>query len=238
MNLPEPGTHPARALAAAVYENDNQTLVLCLQVETLSDPPARLRAYQSLTTKDGAINTRCIANLRSAFPGWDGTDPFWFETADLGAYEVDIVVEHEDGRDGNTYAKVAWINPRGGRGAALPKSGDRNAILAKYGSRFRALAGGAAAPAPKPPPPPAPPAADPPADAPEDAPPQAEPPRTAEMQDCWRKLCEKNPGKDRAALTQIWWQVIKSVGGEKPQGDFTAEDWGRVLTAVEDDLPF
>ena len=240
-----PGTHIACATQAAVYENANGTLVLCLDLEVRADPPARLKGYQSLTTRDGAINTRCVESLRQCFPEWDGTDPFWFEDADLTGREVEIVVEDEvSDRDGKTYSKVAWINPPGGRGGgAMPASGNRAAILSKYGSRFRALAGGApAAPkaaAPAPAEVPAEPAQV--EDAGDDSPPA--PPEDAapavDMAACWRAFCDASPHKERAALNKAWWNLLKEAVPGKQQGDFSPADWGRVLHTIRGaQLPF
>lgn len=232
------GTYAARPTQAAVYENTNGTLVLCLDLEVRAEQPARLKGYQSLTTKDGALNTRCLESLRQCFPDWDGADPFWFEDADLTSYELSVVVEDEvSDRDGKTYNKVAWINPPGGRGgAAMPASGNRSAILAKYGARFRALAGGtpAKAPAPK-----AAPEADaPPAEGPAEPEPEGGP-RVSDMAACWRKFAEACPQKDRPSLNKAWWAVLKETVPGKQQGDFAPEDWGRVLDAIEGaQLPF
>ena len=243
-----PGTYNACATQAAVYENDKGTLVLCLDLEVHSDPAARLKGFQSLTQRDGALNSRCIASLRECFPEWDGADPFWFEDADIAGRELSVVVEDEvSERDGKTYSKVAWINPLGGRGGgAMPASGNRAAILAKYGARFRALAGGvparpAAAPTPKPAPETAAPEPAPVED--DGAPVPGEEPeggaRTADMQECWRAFCEACPYKDRQAVTKAWWATLKDTVPGRQQGDFTAEDWGRVMLAIEGaQLPF
>jgi hypothetical protein len=243
----QPGTYNACATQAAVYENNNGTLVLCLDLDIRSDPPVRLKGFQSLTTKDGALNSRCIASLRECFPEWDGADPFWFEDAVIAGRELSVVVEDEvSDRDGKTYSKVAWINPPGGRGGgAMPASGNRAAILAKYGSRFRALAGGvpakpaaspaAAAPAPTPqgPAPVEDDGAPEPGDEPEGG------ARTSDMQESWRAFCEACPHKDRPTINKAWWATLKDTVPGKQQGDFTPEDWGRVMLAIEGaQLPF
>lgn len=238
-----PGTYNACAAQAAVYENTNGTLVLCLDLDLRSDPPVRLKGYQSLTTKDGALNTRCLESLRQCFPDWDGADPFWFEDADLSDCDLSVVVEDEvSDRDGKTYNKVAWINPPGGRsGGAMPASGNRATILAKYGSRFRALAGGVpakpAAPMPQPAAPRPAPVEDAGAAAPPDEPDGGA--RASDMTECWRAFCEACPHKDRATINKAWWATLKDTVPGRQQGDFTPGDWGRVMNAIEGaQLPF
>jgi hypothetical protein len=254
----QPGTYAACATQAAVYDKPNGPLVLCLELAVRSDPPVRLKGYQSFTTKDGALNSRCIASLRECFPEWDGTDPFWFKDADLASQELSVVIEDEvSDRDGKTYSKVAWINPPGGRGGgAMPASGNRAAILAKYGARFRALAGGvpakpaaapaAAAPAPTPPGPACPAKLEERSGAPVEDDGGSEPgdepeggARTSDMQECWHAFCEACPHKDRATISKAWWATLKDTVPGKQQGDFTPEDWGRVMLAIEGaQLPF
>ena len=136
------GTYAARPGQARVYENDNGSLVLCLEVQIDGGPV--LKSYHTLAKADGTLMTRTIDNLK-AWSGWDGTDPFWFADNDLTGFAVEVVIENQPGRTDPTrmYPTVKWVNPPGGgAGGGMAESGDRRTILAKYGGKLRANAGG------------------------------------------------------------------------------------------------
>ena len=141
MNIQD-GTYAARPGQARVYENDNGSLVLCMEVQIEGGPV--LKSYHTLAKADGTLMTRTIDNLK-AWSGWDGTDPFWFADNDLTGFAVEVVIENQPGRTDPTrmYPTVKWVNPPGGGGGGgLAESGDRRTILAKYGGKLRANAGG------------------------------------------------------------------------------------------------
>lgn len=147
MNIAD-GTYAARPGAASVYESDKGALVLALVVSIENGP--ELKSYHTLVNRDGSINTRTVENLK-AWSGWDGVDPFWFMANDLSGVDVEIVLVNEPGfQDPNKlFPKVKWVNPPGG-GHKMPGCADRSAILAKYGAKFRAVAGGVPCPAGRP----------------------------------------------------------------------------------------
>ena len=64
------------------------------------------------------------------------------ETADSNAFETYIELGEillETGDKGGVYFKSQWLNPLGG-GMKTPVAADRRSVLAKYGSKFAALA--------------------------------------------------------------------------------------------------
>ena len=145
------GTYAARPGQARVYENDNGSLVLCMEVQIEGGPV--LKSYHTLAKADGTLLTRTIDNLK-AWSRWDGTDPFWFADNDLTGFAVEVVIENQPGRTDPTrmYPTVKWVNPPGGgAGGGMAESGDRRTILAKYGGKLRANAGGVAVGAVAPP---------------------------------------------------------------------------------------
>lgn len=238
--FPEPGTYNAKAHEGTVYETDGGALMAAFNFRI--DEERSIVGYFCLASKSGEIQQKTVQSLREAF-GWDGVDPFWLADNDLSGIDVEIVVEMEQGQDGQYRPRVRWVNKPGG-GHGMPQSGDRRAILAKYGARFRALSGGAPVkpqptqrqPAPQsqpdpgaviPPqsrPPVAPPA---PRSAPK-TPPPAGP--TATLQEAWDAICHAEAasmlGED--AITNAWYEIVNTITGGKEQGDCTPQDWGRV----------
>ena len=231
--LPTVGTHTAHAGERSVYESQSGALMLALRCEV--DPNTAIVSHQCLMQKDGTPNQRTLDTLRQVF-GWDGTDPFWLVDTDLSAVEFDIVVE-PDSYEGKNTVRVAWINPKGSSHGGPLKSGDRTTILAKYGAKFRAVAGPqpvARAAAPKPQSPAAPPAPRPAAPAPRPPQPPNVPVAGASMEDAWKAFCNAPgaPANDQDTLTAKWYALVADLGGGRPQAELTREDWGRIKTAA------
>ena len=204
--------------AASVYENDKGSLVLCMEIDVQGE---MLRYYAAIATQDSGINTRTVANLKAMF-GWDGQDPFWFvdHGADYAEREVSALIEMKAGTRGDTmFANIKFLDPPGGGsgGGQMPESGNRAALLAKYGSKFRAIAGGA--PAAKPPP------------AAPKAPPTIRqimaPP--SDQAACWARFCELGGTEDG------WFKAIAAAVPGVDQGDLTPAQWGLVLKHIESD---
>ena len=100
-----------------------------------------------LAKADGTMLTKTIDTLKAVF-GWNGEDPFWLmensaEDGALRSVEFEIVGGPETGDKGGQYFKSQWLNPLGG-GMKTPVAANRESVMAKYGSKFRALAGVAA----------------------------------------------------------------------------------------------
>ena len=156
--LPNPGTYRARANGpAVVYQTDAGALCLALPVKLSGEDWEWTGKHtMTLVKQDGTVQSKTVDTLKKVF-AWDGADPFWLEDQDLSATEFDIVGVHDtytppDGGEQKTVFKIQWLNPPGESGFKMPESADRKSVLAKYGSKFRALSGGAkvATPAAKP----------------------------------------------------------------------------------------
>lgn len=238
--LPQPGRYTVTAPERSVYESKGGALVF--SAKCLLEDGCTITAYQTLVLKDGTLSEMGITTLREVF-GWDGHDPMWLQDEDLGGMPFDITVEPDTDQKGQPTVRVTWINPVGAGGGTLQK-GDRKAILAKFGAKFRALAGGGA-PAAARPVPPAPavkPRPVPPPLAPISAPkppPAASPSPNpavagATMEDAWRELCCA-PGapKDHDALASRWQTLVAEVCGEnRPATGLTPADWANVKAAA------
>lgn len=207
--------------AASVYENEKGSLVVCVEIEVEGES---LRHYATIATERDGVNKKTIENLKEIF-GWDGQDPFWFvdNGADYCEREVSVTIELRNSQNGNTYASIQWLNPPGRSfGSDLPQSGNRQALLSKYGSKFRAIAGGA----PMKPPAKAPPA--PPKKNATPTPSKAQ--RKSDQMSCWAKYCE-NGGTDDG-----WFKMIAEAVPGVDQGDLTPEQWGQVLEHIETNM--
>lgn len=229
----ENGVYAARPKAASVYESEKGALVLAL-VHQL-DGGGEIKSYHALTTRDGAINTRGVEDLKK-WSGWDGCDPYWFMDTDLSGTAVELVVENEPGFNdpSKLFPKVKWVNPPGGgAGGGLRDPSDRKSVLAKYGSKFRAVAGPQpatrrqAAPGGERPPtrytaPTLPPQV-----------PAAAPVRkaAATQSSAWARLNELGAGMGRSELEALWFACVDSTGMD--QADMTPEGWAKVTEAVE-----
>lgn len=199
-----------------------------------------LRGYNVLAKADGSINERTLYKLRQCFPGWDGTDPFWFMDNDISGYTVEVVVENETNEDG-TFARVKWINPiGGGGGGASLEVADRRSVMTQFGNKLKTLAGGT----------PIRPQAAPQAAVPKEgehipptpkvAPmrPQAAPPArpAPDMNSAWARLVEMTPKMNNANREAVWFNLTDQYGGVA-----AITDWAAVIADIEsnyDDLPF
>jgi hypothetical protein len=233
----ENGTYQARPLAgewASVYETEGGALMLAMKFQ-LADGQL-ISAWVCLaggqdSKNPGMVLENAVKSLRE-WSGWDGADPTWFMEVDLSGVDVDLVIENEVWQ-GKASPKVKWINkPGSGGGAKLPET-DRRAIAAKYGAKFRALAGGVP-PKPRPagqmaPPPSAPPT--------RPAPAPAKP--VATQASAWAKL--NTLGAGTADLEALWFRFVDATGMD--QAEMTLEGWAQVETAIEqhfnaEGLPF
>ncbi|MDD5704949.1 MAG: hypothetical protein PHR35_03430 [Kiritimatiellae bacterium] len=236
MNIQD-GTYAARPGAASVYESEKGALVLALVVKIENGP--ELKSYHTLANRDGSINTRTVDNLK-AWSGWDGVDPFWFMENDLSAAEVEVVIANEPGftDPSKMFPKVKWVNPPGGGGGnKMPECADRRAVLAKYGAKFRAAAGGV---------PIAPVAAARKAEVgdPRSAggPPAVRPvpvrpapvrpaPSVATQAGAWARLCALGANLTQEQREEIWFAAVDATGMD--QVDMTPAGWAQVQGAIE-----
>ena len=202
-----------------------------------------------LVKADGTIMTKSTDTLKAVF-GWDGVDPFWLmdhslDDGAMRAVEFEIVGGPETGDKGGQYFKSQWLNPLGG-GLKTPEAANRQSVLAKYGNKFKALAGvanggtsnsqhstpnihsgkvpgGSPATTGRRPVPPMPPVAL---------------TQSATMEEAWAALNENNPGKDAAVIEKIWFDTIGKLFPNKSNTDLKVHEWGRLKAEFEkDELP-
>jgi hypothetical protein len=188
-----------------------------------------------LVKSDGTIQTKTTDTLKAVF-GWDGVDPFWLmdnseDGKPMREIEFEIVGGPETGDKGGQYFKSQWLNPLGG-GMKTPAAADRRSVLAKYGTKFAALAG-AATPTAKTTPsaPKAPPA--------RKAAPIAPPPgaSTATMEEAWSALNEAHAGQPAEVIEKHWFDTIARIFPNKSNTDLKPHEWGRLKAAFADDIP-
>lgn len=240
------GTYPARLrgqviiyLAGKDEDNLPQRALMGFLPMTITDGEQKgqnIDATQCFIAKDGTIMTRTIETMQEVF-GMQGGNPYWMQflnpddasdsrPRDLTGIDISIVVEAEE-YNGKTSAKVKWINKPGG-GSWTPKTADRGAIISKYGSQFRALAGGSPAkPAAQKNPPPAP----------KKTPPVPQTGPTATMEEAWEALCQNNPNLDQDGATKLWQTVIEKNYPGKTNSDLTPHDWGKLKEIFSDNVP-
>lgn len=225
--LPQPGTYKAKTAQGVVYETEGGALMVAFDFGI--DEQTSIVGRVCLVKKDGEVLQNNVRSLKEAF-GWDGADPFWLADTDLSPREVEIVVEMEAGQDGQARPTVRWINAPGrGGGMAGIKPADRNAVLAKYGMKFRALAGGTsikpATTAPKAPPPAARPAP---------APKPAVMAAPTTIQEAWEAFCQAaGTSFDEQQLQALWYKAVAELTGKDDQAACTPEDWGAVRAGAE-----
>jgi hypothetical protein len=245
MEIPQEGKYICKLNGQLViYEASTGSLcgaVPCVMVG--SGTPA----YEGFTFKhtlvlvkaDGTIQTKTTDTLKAVF-GWDGVDPFSLmdNSVDGGAMrdvEFEIVGGPETGDKGGQYFKSQWLNPLGG-GMKTPAAADRRSVLAKYGSKFQALAVAAApaakVPAAAPKAPPVPKAAP-------SAPPPGGPPQgaTATMEEAWAALNEAQVGKPAEAIEKLWFDTIARLFPNKSNTDLKPHEWGKLKAEFKDEIP-
>lgn len=267
------GVYNAIPTVAAVYEkNDALKLeihfTLCDEdgnayTQTGSDGkeyPIEKYKYYNLVNAEGVVNTKVVEGI-CAWSKWDGTDPFWWtDTANVDAIGMVEVTLTTQTWQGKTYQNIEWVNEPGHSakhsGGKITESGDKAAIMAKYGAKFKAAFGGKPKTVPtakKPTPAAAPKPA--PAAKPVPAPTRPAPkPAPAKAADCpypdgmdgankaWDEFNAENPGATQADLTERWFAAIDKYSDGKDQADMTGRQWAQVaaeLSGVDpENLPF
>jgi hypothetical protein len=234
----QPGRYPARATGvASVYENAKGSLVLAMEFFVEGQT---LKWLTTLATEDNGINIKTVERLKQCF-GWDGQDFFWFVENPESYIErdVEVTVEHRQG-DKATFVNIVFVDPPGGSGS-LPTSGNKASLLAKYGSKLRAISGGAPAKT-------APPAVKPPVKAPPAKPP-AQPtlpfkPAAPDIKGTasnqmavWARFAEGHEGKSEEEISSLWFAMLGEHFPGIDQGDLTPMQWGH-LFEVLDQIPF
>jgi hypothetical protein len=208
------GIYTARPTGeSSVYENDKGNLILCMEM-TVEGELARY--YCALATQRDGINIRTVETLKNLFP-WDGTDFFWF-VDHPEAYkdiEVEAEVEMRPGRDGDRFfPSIKYLNDRQRHG--LPEPGKRQALLDKYGAKFRAVSGGTT---PRRPPPQA--AATP------AAPASKTDAKTADRLSVWKRYCELGGNEEG------WFETLKQAVPDVDPEQLTPQQWAQALEWIE-----
>jgi hypothetical protein len=209
-----------------------------------------ISGYHYLEKKDGSINQVTVDSLKAAF-GWDGRDPFWLQDADLSGLLVQIKLGFED-YNGKQRIKVQFVDAENASPRDVPKADDnsRRAINTRLGSKFRAMAGGSPAPAPKPTTlrpaaaKPSAPAGKPAAAAPvKPAAPvanvkQAPPPATLEQ--AWAEFVKNcNPEWGQEHVEAEWFAVLAQLFPGKQSDQLSPAEWGVMLAEGPDHItPF
>ena len=247
MEIPSEGKYVCKLNGQLViYEASTGSLcgaVPCIMV----DSGFTFKHTLVLVKADGTIQTKTTDTLKAVF-GWDGVDPFWLmdssvEGGAMRDVEFEIVGGPETGDKGGQYFKSQWLNPLGG-GMKTPAAADRRSVLAKYGSKFQALAGTGGqkaevssqkpevrsqnVPSPVPPgirngarpvSPPPPPAS------------------VATMEEAWAALNEANAGKPAEAIEKLWFDTIARLFPNKSNTDLKPHEWGKLKAEFTDEIP-
>ena len=262
------GVYNAIPTVAAVYEkNDALKLeihfTLCDEdgnayTQTGTDGkeyPIEKYKYYNLVNAQGVVSTKVIEGI-CAWSKWDGSDPFWWTDAanveGIGMVEVTLTTNTWDGK---TYQNVEWVNEPGHSAkhsaGKITESGDKAAIMAKYGAKFKAAFGGkpkavptakkpapaaksapAARPAPK-------------ASAPAPKPKAAYADGVDGANAVWDAFADANKDVKQAELEERWFEAIDKHSDGKDQADMTGDQWAKVAAelladpnADPDNLPF
>ena len=264
MNIAD-GVYNATITAAAVYEKNGLKLELHLSLcdengngytQIGSDGkeyPLEKRMFYTLISNEGAVNTKVIEFIKAWAPAWDGVDPFWFtdvaNTDAIGMVECTLKTEPDYKDPKKSYQNVKFINELGhaanhGGGSKPVQSGDRAAIMAKYGAKFKAAAQAtmkpvAASALKKPAPVAAKPApAAPSRPSPKPAP--VAPKNTRSYQDglagqaeVWDAYCKEHPGDSQDALSTAWFAALDEIAPGKDQADLTGAEWNSVAEKLQ-----
>lgn len=245
MNIAD-GVYNATITAAAVYEKNGLKLELHLSLcdengngytQTGSDGkeyPLEKRMFYTLISNEGAVNTKVIDFIKAWAPAWDGVDPFWFtdvaNTDAIGMVECTLKTEPDYKDPKKSYQNVKFINELGhaanhGGGSKPVQSGDRAAIMAKYGAKFKAAAQATmkpvAASALKKP-----------------APVAAKNTRSyqdglAGQAEVWDAYCKEHPGDSSDALSTAWFAALDEIAPGKDQADLTGAEWNSVAEKLQ-----
>ena len=237
MEIPQEGKYVCKLNGQLViYEASTGSLcgaVPCVMIE--SGFPFKHTLV--LVKADGTIQTKTTDTLKAVF-GWDGLDPFTLmdnsvDGGPMRSVEFEIVGGPETGDKGGVYFKSQWLNPLGG-GMKTPMAADRRSVLAKYGSKFQALAGVSAPVASRGAAPTAAPKIP---SVPRSAP--VAPPQnaTATMEEAWAALNEAQTGKPAEAVEKLWFDTIARVFPNKSNTDLKPHEWGKLKAEFEDNIP-
>lgn len=220
MDLPAIGDHPAKA-NGQIQIGEAATGSLCVTIPCVLPQSGNFQTewLGVLVKADGEVMINTVENLKEVF-GWDGTDPFALTEIDTTDKEFILAQCKHEEYEGKMRFKPGFLNSASRR--IQLKEVDRKTMLAKYGSKFRALSGGK--PAPKTPPP---------ATGKKTLPPPTPTGPTSKMEDVWEACCKANPGLDQEKAGEIFYAAIAEMFPGKQNTDLTPHDWGKLKPKFE-----
>ncbi len=147
MSLPKEGLHVATITGRSIVaEYDSGAIGFEFPVSIDDDDVAwRGTARVIIVLKDNSVSENGIKSLKQTF-GINGSLESICDLCekDLPVTQVEFAQCKHEEYEGKPQFKLGFLNPVGGA-SRMSEPADRKAILAKYGSRFRALSGGATA---------------------------------------------------------------------------------------------
>lgn len=213
------GTFLAEANDATVIESKEGAISVGFHF-VCDEGHGEINGFQGLIGKDGTVNQVGLKILKEAWPGWDGTDPYWFQDPqNLLGVKVSIVLDWEE-YNGKQNLRVKYINNPDKPASGLPKSMDRASFMQRHGARMRAVAGGVAVK-------PSNPAIRPPS--------ITKTPNTktqptgavgaSSVKEAWETLCSVRTGESEETINAEWTEVVDRVSGGKHTNDITPQEW-------------
>ena len=131
----EAGKYTARVVDAAAGQNEktgtDQVVVELEITESGEQQGARITYYGYLTDRAAEYTMEALENT-----GWSGDGFADADFADCEGHVCQIVVQHEEGQDGTTRARVRWINAP--RRFSAGKPGDVAALEARLKGKLLA----------------------------------------------------------------------------------------------------
>jgi hypothetical protein len=267
-NLPPPGDYTARRTAPmVVQEAESGALLLWIAYVLCSGEIAHTGKHMiCLGTKEGELQLKAIESLKKAWPDWDSSDLYALQDIPFKEGEEAEAPEFElaDCYHDNSYTprdatepvvqfKARWFNALGGT-QNMPAPADeseKKKIQAKWGTKFKAAAGGKAAVKPAAKPAASKPAAQaelaPAAAAPKAAPKVAGPPsrkpampapkaaaRVSSQQEVWEAYYTAQGGTEETAeaLGDQLYAAAEEIAPGIEVGEITPEQWGAVAVKL------
>jgi len=219
------GKYEAVTQSASVYEKEGK-LMLAVEFRVGDE---LLKSFFVLVKADGMANEGVIRGIRD-WSGWDGIDPYWIQDNAGAEWPCEVTVAWEPGfKDpSKSFLNIKWVNKIGSSGN-MPESSDRSAIMARFGSKLRSVAGpqsvanGRHTPVKTSAP------ASPPARNPPPAPTRPPPGGVKHTQaSCWDALQAVKPNASQEEVVALWYSLI----AERDQATMTSADWANVAEAI------
>lgn len=216
----ENGTYPAIARCGSPYLRSNGKLSFAVKCE-IGDKNIVARLHIELN--DGTLSEKTLERIGECFPDWDKTVEGLYNEAAFSDVDVSVTtLNEEDQNDPNkVWTRVQWLNPAGGGGGAtMPEVASKDDLVAKYGSKFRALTGGKSAATPP---------------KRKTTPPKTDDGKAPTTEECWNALEERMGKATRAKKEEEWNRILDVVADGADYENISPEDWKRVMEQCKDD---